>query len=98
LAAKTNDDLVRPLKRYIDIYNINSAPVWHMEGCFPRNIRLRDPSQFSQPSGMKLFKVHVPGEQMQAGMSLFQTMMAIFVIIGPIFDHGLKLWPHFPWL
>jgi MFS transporter, DHA3 family, macrolide efflux protein len=41
-------------------------------------------SQFSQPSGMKLFKVHVPGEQMQAGMSLFQTMMAIFMIIGPI--------------
>jgi MFS transporter, DHA3 family, macrolide efflux protein len=41
-------------------------------------------SQFSQPSGMKLFKVHVPGEQMQAGMSLFQTMMAIFMIIGPV--------------
>ncbi|MGG3736943.1 MFS transporter [Aeribacillus pallidus] len=41
-------------------------------------------SQFSQPSGMKLFKVHVSGEQMQAGMSLFQTMMAIFMIIGPI--------------
>jgi len=41
-------------------------------------------SQFSQPSGMKLFKLHVPGEQMQGGMSLFQTMMAIFVVIGPI--------------
>jgi MFS transporter, DHA3 family, macrolide efflux protein len=41
-------------------------------------------SQFSQPSGMKLFKIHVPREQMQAGMSLFQTMMAIFMIIGPI--------------
>jgi len=41
-------------------------------------------SQFSQPSGMKLFKVHVPGEQMQGGMSLFQTMMAVFMIIGPI--------------
>ncbi|NNU84543.1 MFS transporter [Geobacillus sp. BMUD] len=41
-------------------------------------------SQFSQPSGMKLFKVHVPSEQMQGGMSLFQTMMAIFVVIGPI--------------
>jgi DHA3 family macrolide efflux protein-like MFS transporter len=41
-------------------------------------------SQFSQPSGMKLFKVHVPGEQMQAGMSLFQTMMAVFMIMGPI--------------
>ncbi|WP_088069799.1 MFS transporter [Gottfriedia luciferensis] len=41
-------------------------------------------SQFSQPSNMKLFKVHVPMEQMQAGMSLFQTMMAIFMILGPI--------------
>lgn len=41
-------------------------------------------SQFSQPSGMKLFKIHVPGEQMQAGMSLFQTMMAVFMVVGPI--------------
>jgi len=41
-------------------------------------------SQFSHPSGMKLFKVHVPGEQMQAGMSLFQTMMAVFMILGPV--------------
>ncbi|MEH6938742.1 MFS transporter [Bacillus sp. JJ664] len=41
-------------------------------------------SQFSQPSSMKLFKVHVPGEQMQAGMSIFQTMMAIFMILGPV--------------
>ncbi|WP_027409383.1 MFS transporter [Anoxybacteroides tepidamans] len=41
-------------------------------------------SQFSQPSGMKLFKVHVPGEQMQAGMSLFQTMIAVFMVIGPV--------------
>lgn len=41
-------------------------------------------SQFSQPSGMKLFKLHVPGEQMQAGMSLFQTMMAVFMILGPV--------------
>jgi MFS transporter, DHA3 family, macrolide efflux protein len=41
-------------------------------------------SQFSQPSGMRLFKVHVPGEQMQAGMSMFQTLMAIFMILGPV--------------
>jgi MFS family permease len=41
-------------------------------------------SQFSQPSAMKLFKVHVPGEQMQAGMSLYQTMMASFMILGPV--------------
>jgi MFS family permease len=41
-------------------------------------------SQFSQPSAMKLFKVHIPGEQMQAGMSLYQTMMAAFMILGPL--------------
>jgi MFS transporter, DHA3 family, macrolide efflux protein len=41
-------------------------------------------SQFSQPSGMKLFKIHVPKEQLQMGMSLYQTMFAIFMIIGPI--------------
>ncbi|HWQ71800.1 MAG TPA: MFS transporter [Desulfitobacteriaceae bacterium] len=41
-------------------------------------------SQFSQPSGMKLFKVHVPGEQLQMGMAMFQTLIAIFMIIGPV--------------
>ncbi|MDF2959450.1 MAG: transporter [Paenibacillus sp.] len=41
-------------------------------------------SQFSQPSGMRLFKIHVPGEMMQLGMSLYQTMFAIFMVLGPI--------------
>ncbi|NQX61026.1 MFS transporter [Paenibacillus qinlingensis] len=41
-------------------------------------------SQFSQPSNMKLFKVHVPASQMQLGMSMFQSMMAIFMILGPM--------------
>ncbi|MBD1379527.1 MFS transporter [Metabacillus arenae] len=41
-------------------------------------------SQFSQPSGMKLFKIHVPKEQLQMGMSLYQTLFAVFMIIGPI--------------
>jgi len=40
-------------------------------------------SQFSQPSAMKLFKQHVPAEQMQAGMAIFQTLVAIFMILGP---------------
>ncbi|ASS75363.1 MFS transporter [Tumebacillus algifaecis] len=40
-------------------------------------------SQFSQPSMLKLFKQHVPEHQMQMGMALFQTMMSIFMIIGP---------------
>ena len=41
-------------------------------------------SQFSQPSAMKLFKVHLTPEKMQTGMAMFQTIMAIFMIIGPI--------------
>lgn len=41
-------------------------------------------SQFSQPSGMKLFKVHVPEEFLQTGMAIFQTLMSIFMIIGPM--------------
>ncbi|HEU4963273.1 MAG TPA: MFS transporter, partial [Bacilli bacterium] len=40
-------------------------------------------SQFSQPSAMKLFKQHVPEEQLQMGMSMFQSMMALFMVIGP---------------
>ncbi|ARU60145.1 MFS transporter [Tumebacillus avium] len=41
-------------------------------------------SQFSQPSATKLFKLHVPGEQLQGVMALFQSLIAIFMVIGPI--------------
>jgi MFS transporter, DHA3 family, macrolide efflux protein len=41
-------------------------------------------SQFSQPSVMKLFKQHVPAEQLQSVMALFQSLMAIFMVMGPI--------------
>jgi len=41
-------------------------------------------SQFSQPSGMRLFKRHLPAEQLQQGMALFQTMMAVFMVLGPM--------------
>jgi Na+/melibiose symporter-like transporter len=41
-------------------------------------------SQFSQPSAMKLFKRHVPAELLQGVMAMFQTLMAIFMVIGPI--------------
>jgi DHA3 family macrolide efflux protein-like MFS transporter len=41
-------------------------------------------SQFSQPSGMKLFKYHVPDDQLQQGMALFQSLMAIFMVLGPM--------------
>ncbi|MBX5437377.1 MAG: MFS transporter [Alicyclobacillaceae bacterium] len=41
-------------------------------------------SQFSQPSGMRLFKLHVPEHLMQAGMSIYQTLFAVFMILGPM--------------
>jgi len=54
-------------------------------------------SQFSQPSGMKLFKLHVPEALVQMGMSLYQTMFAIFLILGPVLgafvfqQYGIKV-------
>ncbi|MCM3491887.1 MFS transporter [Paenibacillus lactis] len=41
-------------------------------------------SQFSQPSTMKLFKRHVPEEQLQSLMAIFQSLVAFFMVIGPI--------------
>src|SRR5690606_17699264 len=41
-------------------------------------------SQFSMPSAMRLFKQHVPGDQLQSVMAIFQSLMAIFMVIGPI--------------
>lgn len=50
-------------------------------------------SQFSQPSGMKLFKLHVPESLMQMGMSMYQTTSAIFMILGPVI--GTLVYYHF---
>jgi MFS transporter, DHA3 family, macrolide efflux protein len=41
-------------------------------------------SQFSMPSAMKLLKRHLPEEQSQSVMAMFQTLMATFLVIGPI--------------
>ncbi len=41
-------------------------------------------SQFSQPSGMKLFKQHLSAEQIQLAMSIYQTIFAIFMVLGSI--------------
>lgn len=41
-------------------------------------------SQFSQPSGMKLIKEHLPAEQIQSVMSIYQTIFTVFMILGPI--------------
>jgi MFS family permease len=40
-------------------------------------------SQFSQPSVMKLFKQHIHPDKLQQGMALFQSLMAIFMVLGP---------------
>lgn len=50
-------------------------------------------SQFSQPSGMKLFKLHVPDEMIQMGMSMYQTIFALFMILGPVL--GTLVYQHF---
>lgn len=41
-------------------------------------------SQFSQPSAMKLYKRHVPAEQLQGAMAMSQTLVAIFTVLGPV--------------
>jgi MFS family permease len=41
-------------------------------------------SQFAQPSGMKLFKLHVRDEDAQTCMSLLQTLLSVFMIAGPV--------------
>jgi MFS transporter, DHA3 family, macrolide efflux protein len=50
-------------------------------------------SQFSQPSGMKLFKLHVKEELTQLGMSMYQTLFAVFMILGPII--GTFVYQHY---
>lgn len=50
-------------------------------------------SQFSQPSGMKLFKLHVQEELIQLGMSMYQTLFAVFMILGPII--GTFVYQHY---
>lgn len=41
-------------------------------------------SQFSQPSGMKLFKLHVSEQLIQLGMSIYQAIFALFMTLGPV--------------
>ncbi|BFH13802.1 MFS transporter [Paenibacillus dendritiformis] len=41
-------------------------------------------SQFAQPSGMKLFKLHVNDAEAPQCMSLLQLLSSVFMIIGPI--------------
>lgn len=41
-------------------------------------------SQFSMPSAMKLFKQHISPNQLQGVMAMFQSLNAIFMVIGPL--------------
>ncbi|OCT16178.1 MFS transporter [Paenibacillus pectinilyticus] len=41
-------------------------------------------SQFSQPSAMKLYKKNVPAEHLQGVMAMSQSLIAIFMVLGPI--------------
>ncbi|UNK16395.1 MFS transporter [Paenibacillus sp. N3/727] len=41
-------------------------------------------SQFSQPSAMKFYKEHVPSEQVQSVMALSQSLVAVFMVLGPV--------------
>ncbi|MCM3144759.1 MFS transporter [Brevibacillus sp. MER 51] len=41
-------------------------------------------SQFSQPSAMKLYKRHVPADQLQGAMAMSQTLVAVFTVLGPV--------------
>lgn len=41
-------------------------------------------SQFSQPSGMKLFKMHLDEKLIQSAMSIYQTIFAVFMVFGPV--------------
>jgi len=50
-------------------------------------------SQFSQPAGMKLFKLHVPEALIQMGMSMYQTLFALFMILGPVL--GTFVYQHY---
>lgn len=50
-------------------------------------------SQFSQPSAMKLLKQHVPEEQLQSVMAMFQSLTAFFMVIGPVI--GTFIYSHY---
>lgn len=41
-------------------------------------------SQFWQPSAMRFYKEHVPSDQVQSVMALSQSLMAIFMVLGPV--------------
>lgn len=71
-------------KFIISLRGIAHTYIWNVESGFFVTLISAILSQFSQPSGMKLFKQHLSTEEMQIGMSLYQTIFAIFMVLGPI--------------
>jgi len=41
-------------------------------------------SQFSEPSAMRMFKRQIPAHQLQGALALYQTVMSVFTICGPV--------------
>ena len=72
------------LSSFISICSINYSNVWNVENRVFVTLISAILSQFSQPSGMKLFKQHLSAEQIQLAMSIYQTIFAIFMVLGPI--------------
>ncbi|XID92390.1 MFS transporter [Paenibacillaceae bacterium WGS1546] len=49
-------------------------------------------SQFSQPSSAKMFKAHIPEEQVPAAIGLTQSMSSLFLILGPVAGTAVYQW------
>jgi len=49
-------------------------------------------SQFSQPSSAKVFKAHIPEEQVPAAIGLSQSMSSLFLILGPVAGTAIYQW------
>ncbi|SFF33517.1 Predicted arabinose efflux permease, MFS family [Paenibacillus algorifonticola] len=49
-------------------------------------------SQFSQPSSAKVFKRHIPVDQVPSAIGLSQSMSSLFFILGPIIGTAIYQW------
>ncbi|MFB9326281.1 MFS transporter [Paenibacillus aurantiacus] len=49
-------------------------------------------SQFSQPSSSIMFKRHVPEELVPAAIGITQSLMSLFVIVGPMIGTAVYAW------
>ncbi|WP_338553057.1 MFS transporter [Paenibacillus sp. KS-LC4] len=49
-------------------------------------------SQFSQPSSAKVFKRHIPEDQIPGAIGLSQSMSSLFHILGPIIGTAIYQW------